>query len=205
MIQYVPQLFTSPSSAWSAIREEADHQPWGFLPVLLLGALIPAICTYIGAAHVGWQLFGSDQTQYLSPTSAALMALMGYLAFITGVIMMGLVTRWVLFRTPQRPPVLTGVTFATFMGTPLMLGGLVALYPYAPLVLAVAALTSGGAAILLFIGLPAFMHLARNDQTRFRGACILGVGFLVLLTTGFTFMELWWDPLSGGEYMGPED
>ena len=61
------------------------------------------------------------------------------------------------------------------------------------------------ALVLLFKGLPEYMHLKRNDETRFYAACVVMVGFLVLLTTGFIFMELWWHPMTGAEYVGSPD
>ncbi|WP_150300566.1 Yip1 family protein [Pseudomonas profundi] len=201
MFQLLPKLFTSPRSAWLPIREHAEQHPWGFLPVLLVLSVIPAICAYIGTAHVGWELFGSEDPTYLNQGSALYLACMVYLGFLCGVSIMALMTRWVLFRTPGRPTLLLAYTFATCLSVPLMLASIGAVIPVRMMLLLFAVLGTLYSIILLFRGLPVFMHLKRNDETRFYGACILAVGFLVFLTNGFIFMELWWQPLSGGEYI----
>ncbi|EMO9849701.1 hypothetical protein RWC52_004743 [Pseudomonas aeruginosa] len=54
---------------------------------------------------------------------------------------------------------------------------------------------------LLFTGLPLFMRM-QERQTLFYAFCILGVGFLTLLTTAFIFIEFWGQSLAGsGEYL----
>lgn len=205
MLAHLPALLTTPGAAWDTIRKDADQQPWGFLPLMLLGPLIPAIACYIGAAHSGWSFYGGEEKQYLTPGSAALLALMCYLAFITGMLVMSFMTRWVLFRVPQRPTLPVSLTFITVTSIPMMLAGLAALAPYRPVLLSVGALGAGLACILVFFGLPSFMRMPRNDHTRFFAACIIGIGLLTLVTTGFVFMELWWQPLEGGSYENVAD
>lgn len=123
MFQHLPKLFTAPRGAWVPIRQHADAHPWSFLPVLLLLPLIPAISTYIGTAHVGWEVYGSDDTHYLRSSSAMYLALMAYLAYITGIVIMSYMIRWVLFRTPGRPTLLQSMAFTTCISVPLMIGG----------------------------------------------------------------------------------
>lgn len=198
MITFLPRLATAPGSAWSTIRESQDQHPWGFLPLLLLGPLIPAVCVYIGGAHVGWEVFGNDgETQLLRPASAATLGLMVYLGFLTGIIVMGVLTRWVLFKIPQRPDFSTSIAFITVVAIPMMLAGLVGLFPYRPAILLIALLGSGLSVILVFFGLPNYMRMSRTDGTRFLGACIVGLGILTVVTTAFYFQEAWWQPIYG--------
>lgn len=205
MFQHLPKLFTAPRDAWVPIRQQADGNPWSFLPVLLLLPLIPAISTYIGTAHVGWEVYGSEDTHYLRTSSAMYLALMAYLAYITGIVIMSFMIRWVLFRTPGRPTLLQSMAFTTCISVPLMIGGVAAAIPYPWILLTIAPIAVLYTLVLLFKGLPEYMHLKRNDETRFYAACVVMVGFLVLLTTGFIFMELWWHPLTGAEYVGSPD
>lgn len=200
MLAHIPALLTTPADAWENIRKDADRQPWGFLPLVLLGPLIPAIACYIGAAHSGWSIYGGAEKQYLTPGSAALLALMCYLGFISGLLIMSFMTRWVLFRIPQRPSLQVSLTFMAVTSVPMMLAGLAALVPYRPVLLIVGGLAAALSCILLFFGLPSFMRMPRNDHTRFFAACIIGVGLLTLVTTGFVFLEMWWQPLDGGSY-----
>lgn len=202
MLTHLPALLTSPGDAWERIRQDADHHPWGFLPLMLLGSLIPAVAAYIGAAHVGWQFYGDGEVQYLNTGSALWLAVMSYLGFISALIIMALMTRWVLFRTPQRPALPISLTFVTVTALPMMIGGLTALFPHRPVLLIGGGLTAGLSCILLFFGLPNYMRMPRNDHTRFYAACIVGVGLLTLAVVGFVFLEMWWQPLEGGLYEG---
>ncbi|HDZ56281.1 MAG TPA: DUF1282 domain-containing protein [Pseudomonas xinjiangensis] len=201
MFQLLPKLFTSPTSAWVPIRQHADTNPWGFVPVLLIFSLVPALSTFIGTAFIGWAMYGSEVTHYLNIASAFYLAAMAYLGFITCVIIMAFVVRWVLFRTSGRPTLPVSLTFTTCLALPVMLGGIAAVIPYRLSLLIIAPLAVFYSALLLFKGMPVYMHIKRNDETRFHEACILAVGFLVVLTTGFAFMEFWWNPLSGAEYL----
>ncbi|MEH6564783.1 MAG: YIP1 family protein [Halopseudomonas sp.] len=203
MLHLIPGLLTSPSSGWSPIRDYADRHPWGFVPFLALLPLLPALCAYFGATNVGWDLFGSAQERRLSSASAASLALMLYLTYVTSVLVMGLAVRWVLYRTPQRPAYSVATTFTAVLAAPLALAGIVTVFPLRWLLLPALALGALCTVLLLYRGLPAYLHLKRNDQERFYATCILAAGILVVLTLAFFFMELWWQPLDGGGYVAP--
>jgi heme/copper-type cytochrome/quinol oxidase subunit 4 len=82
-----------------------------------------------------------------------------------------------------------------------MLGGVAAAIPFRWMLLIIAPIAALYAVVLLFRGLPVFMHLKHSDGTRFLGACIVAAGFITILTTGFMYMELCWNPLTGAEYV----
>ena len=203
MIHLIPGLVSSPSRGWSPIREHANRHPWSFVPTLILLPLLPALCVYVGATDVGWSLFGSNQERQLSSTSAGLLALMLYLTCLTSVLLSALATRWVLFRTDQRPAFTIAATFTTVLAIPLLLAGVISILPARWLLIPALALGALCSILLLYRGLPGYMQLKRNDQERFYATCILAAAVLVVLTSGFFFMELWWQPLDGG-YVIPE-
>ncbi|MBG7530684.1 DUF1282 family protein [Pseudomonas aeruginosa] len=201
MTREMARLLISPSNAWPRLRQDYDHHPFAFLVPLLLLPLLPAACLFIGTTQVGWSLPGNDSVQHLSSGSALLLATMCYLGFVAGVVIMDLFVRWVLFRTPSRPSVPGSLTFTTAIAVPLMLAGIVALVPWRILLLLAAAAACAYSVRLLFTGLPLFMRM-QERQTLFYAFCILGVGFLTLLTTAFIFIEFWGQSLAGsGEYL----
>ena len=166
MIKNVPGVLFSPASGWGRLRDDADARPWGFFPVLLIFSLIPAISIYIGTAHVGWELFGSQDTRLLTQGSALTLAVLVYVGFVFGIGVMSLFTRWVLYRTPGRPTLAQAMAFVTFVSLPMLLGGIVGAFPYRLVIVATAFITTAWSILLLFKGLPGFMHLKRNDQTQ---------------------------------------
>lgn len=194
-------LLTHPHHAWNDLSDYSERHPRAFLPFWLGLPLLPALCLFIGTTQVGWQLPGSPQTQYLSASSGALLALWCYLGFLCGVVVVAYLVRWVLFRTEARPAIGRAMAFVTTLAVPLMLAGVAALLPSRWLMLLAAGLACACSAYLLFSGLPVFMHL-RQRKAAFYAACILGFGFLALLTTAFAFLELWGQTLAGsGEYL----
>lgn len=122
-------LLTQPKHAWGDLSASVDRHPRAFVPLWLALPLIPAICLFIGTTQVGWRLPGNDQTQYLSASSGALLALWCYLGFLCGVVIMACLVRWVLFRTESRPDIGRSMAFTTTIAVPLMLAGVVALVP----------------------------------------------------------------------------
>ena len=204
MFRHVPGLFHSPSATWNRIHDDIERSPCGFIPLLLLGSLIPALCIYYGASVAGWSLFGSEHQKFLSQRSAAMLALAVWLAYVTNVIIMGWMVRWVLFRTPVRPSALRGMAFATFLSMPFMLGALAALLPERWLILLVIPIVAGYSALHLYLGLPIFMRLSK-PKAYFHATCILAVGLLTMLVVGLFYLESWRAIAPPGDYQGIEE
>ncbi len=204
MFRHVPGLFYAPKSTWTRIHADIERRPYRFIPLLLIGSLIPALSVYYGGSVAGWALFGSEERHFLSSQSGALLAAAVWLAFVTNAIIMGYIVRWVLFRTPFRPPALHGIAFATFLSVPFMLGGLAALYPERWVLLPVFPLVGLFSIAQLYYGLPYFMRL-HQDKTYFYGACIIGAGMLAMVSVGLFYMESWRAISPPGEYQGMEE
>lgn len=205
MFRHVPGLLYAPSATWNRIHDDIERSPWGFLPLLLLGSLIPALSIYYGATVAGWSLFGSEENRkFLSPSSAALLALAVWLAYVTNVIIMGWMVRWVLFRTPVRPSAVRGMAFATYLSVPFMLGALAALLPERWLILLVIPLVGGYSALHLYLGLPIYMRLSKS-KAYFYATCILAVGLLTMLVVGLFYLESWRAIAPPGDYQSMED
>lgn len=204
MFRHVPGLFYAPKPTWTRIHADIERRPYGFIPLLLIGSLIPALSVYYGGRVAGWALFGSEDRHFLSPESGLLLAVAVWLAFVTNAVIMGYIVRWVLFRTPHRPPALHGIAFATFLSVPFMLGGLAAMYPERWVLLPVFPLVSLFSIAQLYYGLPYFMRL-QQDKAYFYGACIIGAGMLAIVSVGVFYLESWRAVSPSGEYQGLEE
>src|SRR5690606_38390654 len=98
------------------------------------------------------------------------------------------IVRWVLYRTPRRPPATHGIAFATFLSIPFMLSGLGALYPERWVLLPVFMLAGLFSIIQLYYGLPQFMRM-HQDKAYFYGACIIAAGMLAMVSVGVFYLE----------------
>src|SRR5690606_30131698 len=82
MFRHVPGLFYAPRRTWTHIHDDIERRPWAFLPLLLIGSLIPALSTWYGGTNVGWELFGSEDRRFLTSQSGALLGVAVWLAFV---------------------------------------------------------------------------------------------------------------------------
>lgn len=204
MFRHVPGLFYAPSATWNRIHDDIERSPGGFIPLLLIGSLIPALCAYYGGAISGWEFFGANEEKYLSPYSAALLALAVWLAYVSNAVIMGFMVRWVLFRTPVRPSVLRGMAFATFLSVPFMLGALAALLPQRWLMVLALGVIGSYSTLQLYLGLPIFMRLSKS-KAYFYATCILAIGLLAIVSVGLFYLESWRAVSPPGEYQGVEE
>jgi hypothetical protein len=188
------KLFTQPNFAWTDIRKEEEAHPRHYLAHLLILALIPAVCLYIGTTYVGWSL-AENETVRLSPRSALHLCVMLYLSILVGIAVMGLFIRWMSRTFEARPTINQCIGFAAYTATPFFLVGIAGLYPSRWLAIAVLAAASAYSTFLLFIGLPNFMH-ERKEQGLLNSACVWGVGLLVLVTILVTMILMWFNVLT---------
>jgi hypothetical protein len=182
-------LFTRPDRAWETIRQKEDAHSLHYLMHLLLLALVPAVCLFIGVTIVGWSLVDEERVR-LDTASALQLCLSLYLAIVIGTVIMGFFVRWMARAFDVRPNLNQCIGFIAYVITPFLLAGLTGLYPnrwFAAIVLLIAGIYS---TYLLFTGLPAFMR-QRSSQSFLYAASIWGVALLTLVTVMVTTILYW--------------
>ncbi|MBT2339889.1 MULTISPECIES: Yip1 family protein [Pseudomonas] len=187
------KLFTHPEFAWKEIREEEQAHPRHYLAHLLLLALIPAVCLFIGITWTGWSL-AENETVRLTQASALQLCVLLYLTIVAGVVLMGVFIRWMSRTFDARPSLNQCIGFAAYTATPYFLAGLSGLYPSRWLAIIVLLAASAYSTFLLFVGLPRFMSL-KKEQGLLYSACVWGVGLLVLVTILVEMILLWFNVL----------
>ena len=182
-------LFTRPDRAWETIRQKEDAHSLHYLMHLLLLALVPAVCLFVGVTIVGWSLVDEERVR-LDTASALQLCLLLYLAIVIGTVIMGFFVRWMARAFDVRPNLNQCIGFIAYVITPFLLAGLTGLYPnrwFAAIVLLIAGIYS---TYLLFTGLPAFMR-QRSSQSFLYAASIWGVALLTLVTVMVTTILYW--------------
>jgi hypothetical protein len=190
----IVKLFTQPNFAWTDIRKEEEAHPRHYLAHLILLALIPAVCLFIGTTYVGWSL-AENEIVRLSSRSALHLCVLLYLCTLVGVALMGLFIRWMSRSFDARPTVNQCIGFAAYTVTPFFLAGIAGLYPSRWLAILVLAAASAYSTFLLFVGLPTFMH-ERKEQGVLNSVCVWGVGLLVLVTILVGMILMWFNVLT---------
>ncbi|ATP50178.1 YIP1 family protein [Pseudomonas putida] len=194
------KLFTRPSDAWMEIRRAEEDHPQQYLPRLLALALIPAICLFVGTTTFGWSLAAEERVR-LSVGSAAQLAGLLYAATVVGVMIMGVMIRWMSRGFDAQPSLQQCIGFAAYCATPWFFAGVVGLLPIRWLALTALLAASAYASVLLFGGLQTFLRL-RKEQAMLFAACVWGVGLLVLVTILVSMILFWFNGLMP-EYVRP--
>ena len=189
MIHHVWGLFTHPDQEWQEIRGDKETISHMYLSHVLILAAIPVVSAYIGTTRVGWSVAGGEAVR-LTESSALQMTVLSYLAMLAGIATMGAFIHW-MSRTYDAKPTLTdSIVFAAYCATPLFIGGLAALYPNLWLAMAVGTAAVCYTAYLLYVGIPTFMNIPKEEGFMFSSS-VLAVGLVVLVAMMAISVVLW--------------
>ncbi len=189
MINHVWGLMAHPEREWQQIRGEHESVSHLYLHHVLILAAIPVLAAYIGTTQIGWSIGGGDAVR-LTVGSALQMSVLSYLAMLSGVAVMGAFIHW-MSRTYDASPSLSDcMIFAGYCATSLFLAGVVALYPNLWLTLLVGTAALCHATYLLYVGIPAFMGISREEGFMFSSS-VLAVGLVVLVAMLAISVLLW--------------
>lgn len=176
-MNHVWGLLAHPNREMRDIKNENETVSHHYTHHVLLLALIPVVCAFIGTTQIGWDV-GVEPTIPLSLSSAFGLAILFYALMLAGVAVMGRVIWWMARDYPQRPSLASCMVFAGYVATPLFISGLVALYPLVWLCVLVGALALVYTGYLLYVGIPLFLNIDREESLRFSGST-LAIGILV--------------------------
>lgn len=188
-MNHVWGLLAHPDREMRDIKQENESVSHHYTHHVLLMALIPVLCAFIGTTQLGWD-FGAPRTVQLSMISAFGLAILFYALILAGVAVMGRVVYWMARDYPQRPSLQRCTVFAGYVATPLFLSGLVALYPLVWLCLFVGTIALVYTGYLLYVGIPMFLNIDREESLRFSGST-LAIGILVLEVLMALTVVLW--------------
>lgn len=177
-MNHVWGLFSHPDREMRVIRNENETVAHHYTHHVLLMAAVPVICAFIGTTQIGWD-FGDGNVVRLSLMTGLLFGAAFYGLMLAGVAVMGLVIHWMARRYPQRPPLTNCMVFAGYVATPLFLSGIVALWPLVWLCALAGAVALFYTGYLLFIGIPAFLNINKEEGLNFSGPT-LAIGVLLL-------------------------
>jgi hypothetical protein len=189
MIHHVWGLFTHPDQEWQEIRGEKETISHMYLSHVLILAAIPVVSAYIGTTQVGWSVAGGEPVR-LTESSALQMTMLSYLAMLAGVAVMGAFIHWMSRTYDAKPSLTDSIVFAAYCATPLFIGGLAALYPNLWLGMAVGTAAVCYTAYLLYVGIPSFMGIPKDEGFMFSSS-VLAVGLVVLVAMMAISVVLW--------------
>ncbi|MDH4551750.1 Yip1 family protein [Pseudomonas sp. BN607] len=194
------KLFTHPADAWLEIRRAEEDHPQQYLPRLLMLALIPAVCLFVGTTTFGWSLAAEERVR-LSMGSAAQLAGLLYASTVIGVMLMGVIIRGMSRGFDAQPSLNQCIGFAAYCATPWFFAGVVGLVPIRWVAFSALLAASAYASVLLYGGLQTFLRL-KKEQAMLFATCVWGVGLLVMVTILVAMILIWFNGLMP-EYVRP--
>lgn len=178
MIHHVWGLLHHPEREWGKISGEHETVTHLYAHHVLLLAAIPVVSALIGTTQVGWT-YGNDETYKVSLANGIALGVAFYALILLAVGIVGTVIYWMARHIENRPSRRDCLVFAGYIGTPMFLCGVFALYPafwFCLMGMLIGLLYS---AYLLYRGTPSFLGIS-NDKGFIISLKTLGVGVLVL-------------------------
>lgn len=190
-------LYAHPRTEWQTIdkRHEGIGQS---LSHILLISLIPSVCGYISAAHIGWSVGVGDPVM-LTQQSALIMSAAMYVALIGGIFVFAYLALWMAQTFGAKPTYTQALELASYTATPLFMVGIAALYPELWFIMMAGLVGLAYSVYLLYSGVPIMMHIP-EEQGFIYSSSLVTCG-LVLLVSIMVSAVIFWSMGFGPTYI----
>lgn len=197
ILNHIWGLYAHPKEEWETIEKRHESLTYSLVHILTI-ALIPAICGYYAAAHIGWTIGVGDPIK-LTQSSAAIMSVGMYFSLIGGVFALAYLIHWMAKTFDSTPNFTQSLELAAYTATPLLMVGVTALYPVLWFVVMAGVVAMCYSVYLLYSGVPIMMNIP--EEKGFIYASSVVTCGLVLLVSIMAFSAIMWSLGLGPEYM----
>jgi hypothetical protein len=197
ILNHIWGLYTHPKEEWQTIERRHESLTYSMVHILVI-ALIPAICGYYAAAHIGWTI-GTTEPLMLSESSALIMSLVMYSALVIGVIALAYLIHWMAKTFDSTPDFTQSLELAAYTATPLLMVGIAALFPVLWFVVMAVLGAMSYSVYLLYSGVPIMMNIP-EEKGFIYSSSVVTCG-LVLLVGIMAFSAVLWSMGFGPEYI----
>jgi hypothetical protein len=182
-------ILFQPTKTWQQMGEMSDSQlkPYIFYPVIL--AILPAVAWYYGTTQVGWTVQGGEAVKFTGD-SAALIAVLFYLAQVVAVWGVGYFVHWMSATYGADSTLTKGLAVAGLCSTPILISGVIGFHPMFWLAFAVGLLVVCWAVYLLYLGIPIVMRIPEERGFLFASA-VVGIGLVIAVMVMGATVILW--------------
>lgn len=189
MLQHTLGIFINPDREWERIRSDKESFLRVYLRHVPLLALIPVLAAYFGVTQVGWSI-GSGGVVRLTSESALLMCVAAYVAQLVAVYVLGEYINWMSrsfgVEGGAEERHFEGTALAVYSAIPIMLAGVVLVYPELWLVVSVYIVAACYAVYLIYEGIPILMNIPKERGFIYASSVItvaLVLSVVVMVTT----------------------
>ncbi len=188
-IKWIVDIFIDPVKAWESIRETSPTTAGVlFGHVAVLGA-IPPLSAYFGTSKVGWTIGNADPVR-LTEASAGSISIIYYIVIIFSIYMLARIIRWMSVTYGAEKSLAQCTALAAYPATPLLLVGIVQLYPVLWLNYLIGLPAFAYSIYLLYRGTPIIMEIPTERAFLFSSA-VLAVCLISLVGVLAVSVTLW--------------
>ncbi|WP_286262649.1 Yip1 family protein [Thalassotalea atypica] len=197
ILNHIWGLYAHPKEEWETIEKRHESLMYSLAHILTI-ALIPAICGYYAAAHIGWTI-GVGEPIKLTETSAMVMSVGMYISLILGVFALAYLIHWMAKTFDSTPNYTQSLELAAYTATPLLMVGVTALFPVLWFVVVAGMVAVCYSVYLLYSGVPIMMNIP--EEKGFIYASSVVTCGLVLLVSIMAASAILWSLGLGPEYL----
>jgi len=157
VLNHIWGLYAHPKAEWETIEKRHESIMYSLVHILTI-ALIPAICGYYAAAHIGWTIGVGDPIR-ITESSAQLMAVAMYLGLVSGVFGLAYLIQWMADTFDSKPSFIQALELSAYTATPMFMVGIVALFPVLWVVVLAGLAAVSYSIYLLYSGVPIMMNI----------------------------------------------
>ncbi len=193
ILEHTLGILLHPDREWKAIRNDRHSFAQVFLSHVPILALIFPVSTYYGVTQVGWTI-GDGALVKLTAESALSLCVLSYLALMVGVYILGEFINWMSITYGVTDDAETrhyeGTALAVYISTPVLLVGIVGLYPEL-WVNAVATLLAGCYSIyLIYQGIPILMNIPKERAFMYASS-VVTVALVMMVVVRVGTVIIW--------------
>lgn len=189
MFGHITGLFINPENAWQNIKAELDKGSCNTMALVVILALIPPICGYIGTTTIGWQI-GAGDPMKLTSESAGTIAVLYFIAIVVGINAVALAIGWMAQTYEAKVSYQHALALSAFTATPLLLVGVFEIYPVLWLNFLVGLLALAVSIRLLYTGVPIVLNISKERGFLYSSS-ILAFGLVALVAMLVVTALLW--------------
>ncbi len=197
ILNHIWGLYAHPKDEWQTIEKRHESLMYSLMHILVV-ALIPAICSYYAAAHIGWTIGVGDPIK-ISQASAQMMAVAMYFALVAGVFALAYLIQWMAKTFDSKSSFIQSLELAAYTATPMLMVGITALYPVLWFVALAGLVAVSYSVYLLYSGVPIMMNIS-EEKGFIYSSSVVTCG-LVLLVGIMAFSVVMWGMDFGLEYI----
>ncbi len=197
ILNHIWGLYAHPKDEWQTIEKRHESLMYSLMHILVV-ALIPAICGYYAAAHIGWTIGVGDPIK-IGQGSAQLMAIAMYIALVVGVFALAYLIQWMAKTFDSKPSFVQSLELAAYTATPMLMIGVAALFPVLWFVTLAGLAATSYSVYLLYSGVPIMMNIP-EEKGFIYSSSVVTCG-LVLLVAIMAFSAVMWTMGFGPEYI----